>query len=277
MQTITIVLVFPIEGIYFVPTWAVIAIVLSLIVSAVFWSLPWLLSLRGVEMRRHSLFGTVLVFEHADEDGTPVRLLNVNGTFQSATYLSDELWSELVCEYHRTMADIISDHGHVRSVLIIGGGGYSLPKYLVTHTKRMRVTAVEIDPRITQVARERFFLDRAEELADGRLELVNEDGWKYLRECGRSFDVIVNDAFSGARPLGALGNAEGAALIREHLTERGMYLANVRSPLEGRKAAVLEQVKDAFGREFGNVEVVPERPGEPTVLANNVVVARVEA
>ena len=95
--------------------------------------------------------------------------------------------------------------------------------------------------------------------------------------CGRTFDVIVNDAFSGARPLGALGNAEGAALIRAHLSKRGMYLANVRTPLEGRKAKVLADVRDAFAREFGSVEVIPERPEEPGVLANNVLVARVEA
>ena len=213
----------------------------------------------------------------ADEDGTPVRLLNVNGTFQSASYLSDELWAELVCAYHRTMVDEIDRHGRVRSVLVIGGGGYSLPKYLIAHTKRMEVTVVEIDPKITQVARERFFLDRVEELAGERLVLVNADGWEYLRSCGRTFDVIVNDAFSGARPLGALGNAEGAALIRTHLSKRGMYLANVRTPLEGRKAKVLADVRDAFAREFGSVEVIPERPEEPEVLANNVLVARVEA
>ena len=256
-------------------TWFIVILVFSIVVSALYWSLPWLLSLRGVEMRRHSLFGTVLIFEHADEDGTPVRLLNVNGTFQSATYLSDDLWAELVCAYHRTMVDKIDEMGRARSVLVIGGGGYSLPKYLIAHTRRMKVTAVEIDPRITQIARERFFLDRAEKLADGRLTLVNADGWEYLRTCGTSFDVIINDAFSGSRPLGALGNAEGAALIREHLTDRGMYLANVRSPLKGRKANVLEQVAAAFEREFGSVEVIPELPDEPEVLANNVLVARV--
>ena len=206
MQTFTIVTVFPIEGIYFVPTWAAVILVLSIAISAVYWSLPWLLSLRGVEMRRRSLFGTMLIFESEDEDGTPVRLLNVDGTFQSASYISDDLWSELVCEYHRTMADAIDEMGMARSVLVIGGGGYSLPKYLITHTRRMRVTVVEIDPRITQVARERFFLDRVEQMAEGRIETVNGDGWKYLRECGRSFDVIVNDAFSGAKPLGAKCN-----------------------------------------------------------------------
>ena len=121
------------------PTWAIVIIVVSLLVSAVFWSLPWLLKLRGVEMRRRSLFGTVLIFEHADEDGTPVRLLNVNGTFQSATYLSDELWAELVCAYHRTMVDEIDRHGRVRSVLVIGGGGYSLPKHLIARIGRAHV------------------------------------------------------------------------------------------------------------------------------------------
>lgn len=276
VQTFTIVLVFPIEGIYFVSTGLVVTLfIVSVIVSLIYWMLPWLLSLRGVEMRRHSLFGTALVFESEDEDGTPVRLLNVNGTFQSASYLSDELWSELVCEYHRTMAAKIDEMGRARSVLVIGGGGYSLPKYLVTHTQRMAVTAVEIDPRITQIARERFFLDRAEELSGGRLELVNADGWMYLRESDRSFDVIINDAFSGSKPLGALSNSEGAALIRAHLSDRGLYLANVRSPLTGRKAKTLGQVKEAFQREFSQVEVIPELPDEPEALANNVIVARV--
>ena len=137
-----------------------------------------------------------------------------------------------------------------------------------------KMCVVEIDPSITQIARERFFLDRAEELAQGRLELVAGDGWEYLRSCGKRFDVIVNDAFSGAKPLGALGNAEGAALIHGHLNEGGIYLANVRSPLEGRKAAVLAGVKDAFEQEVGEVEVVPELPENPARLANNVLIAR---
>lgn len=254
--------------------WVLVLLIAFAVITAVYAALPWLLSLRGVEMRRRSLFGTMLVFEHADEDGTPIRLLNVNGTFQSATYLSDELWAELVCAYHRTMVDAIDEMGRARSVLVVGGGGYSLPKHLIAHTKRMEVTVVEIDPHVTQVARDRFFLDRAEAMAGERLVLVNDDGWRYLRDCGRTFDVIINDAFSGSRPLGALSNSEGAALIRAHLSDGGLYLANVRSPLTGRKAETLAQVKEAFRREFSQVEVVPEMPDQPEMLANNVVIAR---
>ena len=251
----------------------VIVVVITIAEVLFYLAMPRLLALRGIEARRRGLTGMTMVFETSDEDGTPVRLLNVNGTFQSASYISDELWSELVCVYHRTMVEQIDLMGTARSVLVIGGGGYSLPKYLATHTKRMRICVVEIDPEMTSIARERFFLDRAERHADGRLELVCADGWQWLRESGRSFDVIVNDAFKGNRPLGELGTAEGARLIASHLNEGGMYLANVRCPLEGRRSRVLDEVQEAFGTEFENVCVIAENASEPKSLGNNVLVA----
>ena len=236
-------------------------------------ALPKLLSLRGVTVLRRSLTGMTLLFETPDEDGTPVRLLNVDGTFQSASYISEDLWSELVCVYHRTMVDQIDKMGDAKTVLVRGGGGYSLPKYLVTHTKRMRICVVEIDPEMTEIARKHFFLDRAERLAEGRLELVCADGWQWLRESGRTFDVIVNDAFSGSKPLGNLATAEGAHLISQHLTSNGMYLANIRCPLEGRRARVLDETKEAFEAEFENVRVIAECGDTPRSLGNNVLVA----
>ena len=246
---------------------------LSAATWALWLALPWLLSLRGVEMRRRGLWHASLVFEAPDEDGTPVRLLNVDGTFQSAAYATEPLWSELVCVYHREMVRVVDAMADAREVLVIGGGGYALPTHLVTHTRRMRVTVVEIDPEMTSLARERFYLARAEELAGERLELVCADGWEWLRTSGRHFDVIVNDAFMGSRPLGALSTAEGARLVARHLSERGVYLANVRCPLEGFRARPLREVRDAFARAFTMVEVLPERPEEPRRPANNVLVA----
>lgn len=248
--------------------------IISTVSTAIYLALPRLLALRGVDMRRRSMFGTVLIFETPDEDGTPVRLLNVNGTFQSASYVSDELWSELVCAYHREMVRVIDEAADVRSVCVIGGGGFSLPKHLVTHTRRMQVTCVEIDPQMVDIARERFFLDRAEEMAGERLEVVCADGWAWLRDCDRRFDVIVNEAFGGRRPLGPLSTDEGARMVAEHLTPRGMYLADVRCPLEGRRAAPLREVEAAFGKVFARTELIPERPETPRKPGNNVFVAR---
>ncbi len=250
-----------------------VCMILSIIELAFYFALPHLLRLRGVDATRRGLFGLTMVFETPDEDGTPIRLLNVNGIFQSATYLSDDLWSELVCVYHRLMVEAIDEMSSAKTVLVIGGGGYSLPKYLVTHTKRMKVCVVEIDPEMTKLARERFFLDRAEAMAGDRLELVNDDGFAWMRANDRRFDVIINDAFSAGKPLKQLATEEGAQLIANHLTEQGMYLANVRCPLEGRRAQSLELVQQAFQHEFGNLRIIPENPEEPRRLGNNVLIA----
>ena len=104
--------------------------VIGLVLVAIVATLPWLLKKRGVTMCQ-TKFGTTLIFESENADGTPVRLINVNGTFQSVCYLPDELHFELACLYHREMADVIDQmarsaqgQGRQLRVLVMGGGGY---------------------------------------------------------------------------------------------------------------------------------------------------------
>lgn len=236
--------------------------------------LPRLLAWRGVTMRK-TRFGIALVFDSEDADGTPVRLLNVNGTFQSVTYLSDDLWCELACMYHRTFSDVLDAIPQRRHALVIGGGGYSFPKYLLMHDKQVRVDVVEIDPAITEIARESFFLDRLErtEGVPGRLDLVCADGWAYLEGTVEPYDLVVNDAFSGNRPLGPMGTEQGARVIHQHLSPGGLYLANIRSELEGGKSRRLISTLDTFAGEFAHVYLIPECPEEPGRLGNNVMAA----
>ena len=238
---------------------------------------PWLLKERGVKLYPKTKFGVALVFDSQDDDGTPVRLLNVNGTFQSVTYLPEELRDELVCVYHREMVRALKRLPRGGRVLVIGGGGYSLPRYILTHSKFLQVDAVEIDPKITEVAREHFYLERLEqehgEAGDGRLRLICADGWEWLQSGSEVYDAIVNDAFSGKKPLGPIGTREGARVVREHLSEGGFYLANVRSSLEGKKAANLLEAREAFEAQFAHVYVYPEKPEAPTELGYNAFIA----
>ena len=258
--------------------------VLTVVCTAFLAAMPWLLRKRGVEMRR-TKFGLTLIFDTESLDGTPVRLINVNGTFQSGCYVPEDLRFELACEYHREMARVIEELVRARGasrerplrVLVMGGGGYSLPKYLAAYVPEARVDAVEIDPAMTELAREFFFLDECLEKTgaekDGRLRLVNGDAWAFVRAAEAPYDVIVNDAFSGNRPLGPLTSAEGAAVVRSRLAEGGVYLANVRCACEGPRARVLREVSEAFGAEFARVGYVPEWPDEPRRPGNNVLVA----
>ncbi|MCI1666048.1 MAG: fused MFS/spermidine synthase [Atopobiaceae bacterium] len=238
-------------------------------------ALPRLLEWRGVHLEGRTKFGPALVFDSADADGTAVRLLYVGGTFQSVCYLDDDIWSELVCSYHRTFAEVLSAAGGVGRACVIGGGGYSLPKYLITHDDHMHVDVVEIDPAVTELARRYFLLDRLEGGWDSvhRLGLVTDDGWEWLKRSDEPYDLVVNDAFKGRRPLGAMGCEEGAAIIHDHLTEGGIYLANVRARLEGADRDRLDDTAEAFSHAFAYVHVIPECPEEPGRVGNNVLVA----
>ena len=282
-------------------TLVVVALVVVAVLTAVVLALPHLLARRGVTMCR-TRFGLTLVFDAANEDGTPVRLLNVNGTYQSVSYVPEELRFELACEYHRAMADVIwglavarrrearasaaGGSGSASSpapvpdvlrVMVMGGGGYSLPKYLAAFVPNAVCDAVEVDPAMTALAREHFFLDECLEQTEGgragRLRLVEGDAWDVLRAATEPYDVIVNDAFSGKRPLGPMRTSEGAAVVRAHLAPGGAYLANVRCAQQGRGAGPLREVEAAFGREFAHVWYVPEWPDEPTKPGNNALVA----
>lgn len=247
--------------------------------------LPRVLAWRGVWFSWHTRFGPALVFDSADADGTTVRLLNVNGTYQSVCYVDDELLWDPVCEYHRSWAHVVHRAWPLRQgfepgerrALVMGGGGFSFPKWIVAYRPDFTCEVVEIDPAITKVARERFFLDRLEDefgtRENGRLVVVEDDAWDYLRRDQAGFDLIVNDAFSGNRPLGPLATDEGARLVREHLRPGGVYVGNVRTPLEGRRSRSLHAAEEAFRRAFAHVQTIPERPEEPRKKGNNALIA----
>ena len=276
------------------PTALIVLIAIALTVDLCLLVVVLVLRARGVIIYPRTKFGPALVFDSTDDDGTPIRLLNVNGKFQSVCYVEPARRWDLACIYHQYFAQIVDiqrdlfeaggtpedaaekstpSTAAARQALVIGGGGYSFPKWLAANAADVSTTVVEIDPKVTKIARERFFLDEALERFGGRLDLVCDDGWGFLASSEKRFDVIVNDAFGGKRPLGPLKTDEGAAAVAAHLTERGVYLANVISPLEGPDTQVLDESVAACKSAFTHVYLIPECPEEPTTTGDNVLVA----
>ncbi len=263
------------------PTPIVALIAIAVAVDLVCLACLLVLRRRGVYIKLRTKFGPAIVFDSQDDDGVPIRLLNVDGKFQSVSYVQDSLRYRLVCVYHRYFAQIVDiaglKDGREGRALVIGGGGYSFPKWLVSSCPHLSTTVVEIDPAITDIARRFFFLDDLERefrtREDGRLDLVCDDGWGYLTRSGERFDLIVNDAFGGKRPLGPLKTEDGARRVRDHLAEGGVYLANVISPLEGKGTDVLADSLDACKATFEHVYLIPEAPESPRLTGDNVLVA----
>lgn len=227
-------------------------------------------------LRFRTMFGPTRIYEVADDEGCPVRLLEVNGIVQSGTYVEGDC-NRLVFEYLRGY-DLMFEAGRpVRDVCVLGCGGYDYPKHLIARRPGTRVTAVEVDPAITQAARTFFFLDRLLEefqpLESGRLRLMQDDALAFLRGTDQRFDAIVNDAFDGGTPPPHLCGRPFLEAVRGHLASGGLYLTNIVAPLQGPGARFLDEQRALMGSLFPWVYTFPCDRGSLEEPDNIIVVA----
>ena len=212
--------------------------------------------------------------------GERIRVLVIEGTYQSATYL-DRRWADPVFTYHELfdhMCDAWPQGDGPQRVAVLGGGGYAIPKHLIVHHPEIRhLDVVELDPAIEQLARRFFFLDNLEALfgaeTSGRLSLHVGDALSWLTETDQTYDAIINDCFSALEPDEALMTPQAARVLSDHLTPQGVYLTNVVSALEGSNSYVLYATISAITSSFEHVWVYPCSPRNPMACDNNIVVA----
>ncbi len=112
----------------------------------------------------------------------------------------------------------------VPRVLVIGGGGYTLPRYAMEMLPETRMDVVEIDPGVTQVAREHLGLKEYE-----GLEIVHMDGRQFLAEKVEpgTYDVVIQDAVNDLSVPSHLLTKEYNDLVKKALKPDGVYLLTV--------------------------------------------------
>lgn len=128
------------------------------------------------------------------------RVLLLDGATQVAS--ADEF------AYHEMMCHVpLLAHGHVRRVLIIGGGDCGLAEEVLRHRTVGQVTQVEIDAAVVRVARQHLGSVNSAVFDDERLKIVIDDGAKWLAARQEQYDLILVDSTD---PVGA-----GAVLFTE--------------------------------------------------------------
>ena len=162
---------------------------------------------------------------------------------------------------------------------MIGGAGYSYPKYLISHYPEIAMTVAETDEDAVQRACDWFFLDELIETfhteETKRLRLVTADGRQLLNDEEKQYDVIINDAYSGFMPAFPLATAECAKLIRSRLKEGGLYMANVPGYDDIGESWFLQDVLLTLQKVFRHVLLVPAKgvPEEESDASNYIVFA----
>lgn len=104
-------------------------------------------------------YGRVLIY-NGIKNGEMVRVLNIDSGYESATYVDEDKCNELIFEYTKLYDLMFKANIDIKNTLLIGGAGYSYPKYYISHYEDKNMDVVEIDGQITEIAKKYFYLDK---------------------------------------------------------------------------------------------------------------------
>jgi hypothetical protein len=164
---------------------------------------------------------TVYHCANVEEDGSG-RVLRLEQLRHSYVDLEDP--THLEFDYTQWMGDAIDDMaaGPLEAVFI-GGGGFTLPRYVAATRPGSSSRVLEVDGDLVELARERLGLrtgpDLSVRVGDARVTLRGEPT--------DSADLVVGDAFGGVAVPWHLTTEEFAEDIRRVLRPDGLYLLNV--------------------------------------------------
>jgi MFS family permease len=163
--------------------------------------------------------------------------------------------------YTRWIADAIDATAPPRApldVAWIGGGGFTLPRWLAATRPGSRSRVFEVDGELVELVRERLALRSSPRLrvtvADARMALE--------REPADSADVVVGDAFGNYAVPWHLATREWTAQVDRVLRPGGLYALNVidfppLSLLRAETATLLERFRHV------RLVAVPDADGRP--------------
>lgn len=180
----------------------------------------------------------VRIFDYLDRGiGQKIRSLSTDplGT-QSAMFLEEGRQSELVATYIRFFNLLNFFKPNFKQTLMLGGAGYSFPKYYLTNFPRANMTVVEIDPQMTELAKKYFYLTD-----DPRLTIHHQDARIFLNRNKQKYDVVVSDAFNSFYSIPYhLTTQEAMREVYNSLTDDGVLLINLISAIKGGGAKFMQ-------------------------------------
>ena len=165
----------------------------------------------------------------------------------------------LELDYTRAMMGFLLVEPNPATMLMIGLGGGSLPKYCHRHLSATDITVVEINPHVIAM-RDAFFVPRDDE----RFRVVCDDGARFVAASPARYDVLMVDGFNYDGQPAGLCSPEFYRACRAALTPTGVAVINLHLD-EPPCNALVERIARAFDGEV--CSLLGERGSNMIVLA----------
>lgn len=214
----------------------------------------WLVA-QGTPPPVETPYNSIRVMEARSNSNRPVRVMATDpGYMQSGMYMDDP--AELFFEYTRyyTLGTVLVPHA--TKVLMLGGGGYSVPKWLLAgygglDSQKLKLDVVELDPGMTEVARKYFALPN-----DPRLTVFHDDARRFVNANQNMYDLVFVDVFNSHYSVPFhVGTVEAAQAMRKAVALGGALLMNIISAVEGKDGELFRAIYGAMAQSFAELHV----------------------
>lgn len=177
--------------------------------------------------------------EIIDNDQGIRSLYTASSAIQSSMNTCDPI--ALVLSYTRSMMAFQLWQENPQSALLIGLGGGSLAKYLLNYHPRCNIDVVEIDSDIAALAHRYFHLPQ-----HPKLNIHISDGYSYLCESEKEYDVILVDAFDKNGVCDTILHPAFFNACAHRLASRGIVSINLWSSQPEVFTQAIEYIRQSF-------------------------------
>jgi spermidine synthase len=178
-------------------------------------------------------YNRIWIYDYKNSEDKKIRKMQISNESSSSMYLDSE---ELVYDYTKYYKLIEHFNSDFQNTLMIGGAGYSFPKYYLKNYTDKYIDVVEIDSKVTDLAKKYFNLEE-----NNYLNIIHEDGRTYLNSNTKKYDAILVDAYKSYYTIPYhLTTVETYEKIYSSLNENGVVIINIISSIEGEKSKFLQ-------------------------------------
>jgi len=213
-------------------------------------------------------YSRLAVFDATEErTGKRIRAVANDPYFlQSAIYLEND---GLVFDYMRFFHLAEALVPRIQRSLMIGGAGYSFPKEYLRTLPEAELDVVEIDPKMTEIAREHFRLPE-----DSRLTIFHDDARLFLRKVeSQRYDVVYMDAFSTLFSVPThLTTAEFFRDLERSMNTGGVLAMNLGGAISGDGSKFLRAELTTLREVFAHVRVFKVDPSKRDDAVQNIII-----
>lgn len=215
-----------------------------------------------------TMYNRFLIYDYENPNlDREVRVMKTDSGNQSAMFLDS---NDLAIEYTKYYDLANFFNPNPKKTLMLGGGGYSYPKYFLEKYPEATMDIVEIDPGTTDLARKYFNLKD-----DPRLKIYHKDGRVFLNQTNNKYDAIFGDAFSSSSSIPyQLTTREAVQKKYDILNRDGVVVLNIISAMEGDGGQFLRAEYKTFKNVFPQVYLFPVNyPDDKDKIQNVILVA----